>query len=151
MGELHSDPLRVSLTVLQNKMRLLFSVISWIVPVAIFADQPKALFADEAAEHGFTLQKLALNPGVVQIAATLPQGTKSVGLIIRGADGQFISSSALEIRDNRCSAIIVQSAITNSSFVIPYIANSEDEMTEIHFAKTMADGTGQPAIRPESK
>jgi hypothetical protein len=134
-------------------MRLLLSVIFWILPAAIFADQPKTLYADEAAEHGFTLKKSELNPGVVQVAITLPQGTKSVGLIIRGSDGQFISSSALEIRDNRCSAVLSQAAIGNSSFVTPYIAKTENEMTELYFGKAKAEqaGTGQPATRPESK
>ena len=134
-------------------MRLLLSAIFCILPAAIFADQPKAVYADEEVENGFTLKKSELNPGVIQVAATLPQGTMSVGLIVRGSDGQFISSSALKIKDNRCSAILAQAAIENSSFVTPYIAESEDEMTELYFGKTKAEqgSAEQPATASESK
>lgn len=134
-------------------MRLLFSVILWFLPAASFADQSKILYADELAEHGFTLKTSELNPGVFQVAATLPQGTESVGLIIRGSDGQFISSSALKIQDGRCSAILSKEVIGNSSFVTPYLAKSENEMTELYFGITTAEqaSSGQPATRSESK
>ncbi|MBK1884767.1 hypothetical protein JIN85_20310 [Luteolibacter pohnpeiensis] len=134
-------------------MRLLLTAIFLMLPVAIFADQSKAVYADEAAANGFTLKKSELNLGVIQVVATLPQGTTSVGLIIRGSDDQFISSSALEIKDNRCSAILAQAAIGNSSFVTPYVAKSEDETTELYFGKTKAEqgSAHQSTTRPESK
>lgn len=134
-------------------MRLLLGAILVILPTASFADQPKAVYADEAARNGFTLEKSEVNPGVIQVVATLPKETTSVGLILRGRDGQFISSSALEIRGNRCSAILSQAAVGNSSFVTPYITVSEDEMTELYFGKTKAEqgGAHQPTTRAESE
>ena len=120
-------------------MKTIFSIIAWVLTAVAFADQPKAIYLDQVEKHGFKLEKSKLNPSIVQVTATLPVGTRSVGLIIRDSEGKILSSCALQIRENRCSAILSELILLNSSFVTPYVAQSEDEMTELYFGKTKAE------------